>query len=470
MAPNTEVKNSGPQLISLPPREKVWEREGMNYTRTNYLVPDDAWLLHGKLYDFSSYVERHPGGEDWILLGKGRDCTELFESVHALSARHPRSMLSKYEIKNHSEDIPQELFEWEEDGFYKTLISRVKTELFPKGSNYKASWGFYVKMTAIFAFSAWVFSQIYFSNHPILFATLYGMMLEVIGFSSMHDASHFAISKRPSINRWWSTIWNDWCLWGHWYWLQHHCLAHHAFTGIFWKDPDTIHAMGLIRKESASKYMPHMKNQHNYFWLVMMFLPNQHFGQVVFYHFARTSQKLFGLRIKSFPKEIEWMVAFNQALRMVSIVVHFVLPFVFLPFWSALGAIFLQWSAMGTSYFFCVAPNHDTYETHKVLKDPLTERIDWGEQQVRASADHSTSHGILDRIFTGLYGGMNYQIEHHLFPSVSHVHYGKIHKIVQRTCDDFNIPLPHYSTWWGAMMGYRKWLKVMSRKGPAKME
>jgi hypothetical protein len=185
---------------------QTWERYNMSVTRTNYVVPENRWLIHGKLYDLSPFVDRHPGGQDWILLGKGRDCTELFESVHALSARHPSSMLAKYEVKDHTEEVPEEIFDWSDSGFYRTLVRNVKAELFPKGKDYKASWGFYLKMAFIFPFSAYCFVQIYNSSYPILFALLYGLMLEIIGFSSMHDASHSAISKKPTVNRWWSML------------------------------------------------------------------------------------------------------------------------------------------------------------------------------------------------------------------------------------------------------------------------
>jgi linoleoyl-CoA desaturase len=239
-------------------------------------------------------------------------------------------------------------------------------------------------------------------------------------------------------------------------------LAHHAFTGIFQKDPDTVHVKDLLRKVPSSKHRPYMRNQHRYFWIVMMFLPNQHVGQAILYQVARRSKKLFGLRLEPFPRQIEWMVPFNRALRMVSVLVHLVLPFVLLSPWTALATIFVQWSAMGASYWACVAPNHDTLKTHNATKDPLTERLDWGEVQVRSSADHSCSSGVVHRAMAALYGGMNFQIEHHLFPSVSHVHYRKLHKIVKRTCKDFDIPLPEYSTWRRAMVGYKDLLALMS--------
>ena len=55
---------------------------------------------------------------------------------------------------------------------------------------------------------------------------------------------------------------------------------------------------------------------------------------------------------------------------------------------------------------------------------------DWGEIQVRNSGNFICKN----KLYTRLYGGINYQIEHHLFPSICHVHYPKISKIVKDTC------------------------------------
>jgi cytochrome b involved in lipid metabolism len=59
---------------------------------------DNLWLIHGRAYDLDSFVERHPGGVEAILLGRGRDCTALVESYHAFSTQHWK-VLEKYCVK-----------------------------------------------------------------------------------------------------------------------------------------------------------------------------------------------------------------------------------------------------------------------------------------------------------------------------------------------------------------------------------
>ena len=86
-------------------------------------------------------------------------------------------------------------------------------------------------------------------------------------------------------------------------------------------------------------------------------------------------------------------------------------------------------------YWIGSAPDHDMYDTHKQIEqhDKL---IDWGEMQVRHSGNFMESYPL----FTRYMGGINYQIEHHLFPSLSNHKLKEIAPIVKQTCKEFTIP------------------------------
>ena len=53
---------------------------------------------------------------------------------------------------------------------------------------------------------------------------------------------------------------------------------------------------------------------------------------------------------------------------------------------------------------------------------------------------------VYNDIYCYLFGGINYQIEHHLFPSVAHCHYPAISKIVKETCQEFDIEYTHHDS------------------------
>eukprot|EP01084_Bolivina_argentea_P306852 530312_1 len=90
----------------------------------------DWWYYNGKAYDFGNFVSSHPGGESAISLGKGRDCTALFESYHT---RLPSTdLLLKYRInkddddnnKKNVADINNVTFSYKNSGFYRTVKQR----------------------------------------------------------------------------------------------------------------------------------------------------------------------------------------------------------------------------------------------------------------------------------------------------------------------------------------------------------
>ncbi|MEN8912513.1 MAG: fatty acid desaturase, partial [Polaribacter sp.] len=61
-------------------------------------------------------------------------------------------------------------------------------------------------------------------------------------------------------------------------------------------------------------------------------------------------------------------------------------------------------------------------------------------------------------------GGLNYQVEHHIFPHISHVHYQKLAKIVKQTAKEFNLPYNEYKTMTKAVVAHFSHLGVLGQK------
>ena len=64
------------------------KRQLSDVAMSRAVTSDNIWWIHGNGYDLTKFVERHPGGQEAILLGRGRDCTALFESYHIFSNDH----------------------------------------------------------------------------------------------------------------------------------------------------------------------------------------------------------------------------------------------------------------------------------------------------------------------------------------------------------------------------------------------
>ena len=158
---------------------------------------DELWLIHGKYYDLSSYIEKHPGGSHMILLGKGKDCSELFESVHSCSKIDVHKMLKAYEVKL-KEDSYNGLFNWNKDEFYSVLSERVKDYFQENKLSSKSSSRFWMWVIPIiglwaFCFGVWVYTA------SIAFAIFSAFLGVSLGFSVFHSASHGGLSKNSYI-------------------------------------------------------------------------------------------------------------------------------------------------------------------------------------------------------------------------------------------------------------------------------
>lgn len=395
--------------------------------------------IHNKLYDLSEFKNKHPGGRDILeTASKMNDATPMFESYHSLKDIEKIKKMSKtYEISDIIlKDTP--VYTYKKSDFYRTLSKRVKHDYFNINTT-KATWWWVIKVLGILMFSFWIMYSV-FSEEPFWLSNLCnGIMLGAchvsIGFNVMHDASHSAISNDPNINETLSRITNASLLWNHHIWARHHVYAHHSFTGEITHDPDTKNSRPFLRKsreDPIAKYIPNVVKNQVYLSLpILCGIPGQFFGQSLVYFMALFKKRVWGVPI-DYDKLLRKRDIYSY---MITILYHMY------TLWYYPSYTIGYYVSANTLYYMCIAPDHDTYESSVIDHDSESGSRDWGELQVRRSANF----GIPSRIVSELFGGINYQIEHHLFPSVCHVHYPYISEIVKKTCDEYGIPYHKFS-------------------------
>jgi linoleoyl-CoA desaturase len=84
----------------------------------------------------------------------------------------------------------------------------------------------------------------------------------------------------------------------------------------------------------------------------------------------------------------------------------------------------------------------------------------WAIHQLHTTTDF----GKKQKLFSWYVGGLNYQVEHHLFPNICHVHYREIAKIVEQTAIEFDLPYKSKETFLEALVAHARQLKTLSRK------
>lgn len=271
----------------------------------------------------------------------------------------------------------------------------------------------------ITAVSITFFGSLYFlyhATHPlwIVAVSIFFALVAVQCMGLVHDAGHRAIAKSVRVNN----------MIGHFYsfllgslfeqWRPSHD-KHHAHTNEHDEDPDINIPLLSFTLERASEKKG---------WKRLL-IPYQAFiyfpmGSLVWISLRLNNIKY--LRQKSFSSV--WF--FELITWLFSLGVWFVLPFMLFPIWKALLVFLIVNFTIGLYALHVFAPNHKGMP--EIAKST---RISFFEQQIVTSRN-VTSHPIVDFAYLGL----NYQIEHHLFPNCPRIHLPQLAKIVRRVCKE----------------------------------
>uniref|UniRef100_A0A0G4FKE0 Cytochrome b5 heme-binding domain-containing protein n=1 Tax=Chromera velia CCMP2878 TaxID=1169474 RepID=A0A0G4FKE0_9ALVE len=349
-----------------------------------------------------------------------------------------------------------------DSGLYRTLQTRVRAHFIDrakaKGIDVRDSW----KATSWWTFKVSIYACLFLAacvtgfrqrwlglGLPFPLLVLIGFFQAVFhiacGFCVMHDASHYAVSSKPWVNELLSRLCNASQSWFHHVWARHHVYGHHSFTGDVAKDPDTRYGRPFFRKhpdDAEKKFLAvGLENQPASALIALAVFPGQFFGQGLLY-----LQALFKHRYIGIPVDV-----LNDlfTFEVVVILLAQLQWWVFQPWVQSLA----YWGSLNILYWMCIAPDHDTWESLSLNKKKAEEggdkeeKMDWGEMQVRESSNFAVDYPVVCTLF----GGINYQIEHHLFPGVSHVHYRDLAPIVRSTCQEFGVPYQEFGSWTAAL-------------------
>jgi len=411
------------------------------------------WLIHGKKYDLTAFINKHPGGADILMRTKDQeDISALFETSHAFSNKLQINWtLNKYEI------IPEDLIESNSSNLnkifhpamystsynfnhYDRLVDQIRT-LYPNRSSIKAPVSYYLRNLIVLALYIWCFYLAMFSDLNTLYRCLLSFVASLcwisLGFNVMHDASHNAICSNVWINIILAKLWNSWGCWNRNIWFYHHVMYHHQFTGLV-NDPNVYHYRPMARKNKTDK--PIFGSEFGAWMInfVSIIFPGFYYGQSISYSLASRDESLFGIKLPS--------IAYYNVFDKILIVIH--LACLYQGLWLP---TIIYMIANNLFYHLNVAFGHDMYETS--VRNHY-EGKDWFLLCVRNSGNFLNQ----SMLWTLWFGGSNYQIEHHLFPTMSHVHYPVIAPIVRSYCRENSIPYVHHPTLTAA---YRSFLKTM---------
>jgi linoleoyl-CoA desaturase len=117
--------------------------------------------------------------------------------------------------------------------------------------------------------------------------------------------------------------------------------------------------------------------------------------------------------------------------------------------------------ALGLSIALVFQMAHAVEETtFPVPNDANKIENEWAIHQVETTANFAMNN----KIISWLVGGLNYQVEHHLYPKISHIHYPQISKIVRETCDEMQVKYNAFPSFWRAILSHYGYLKLLGTK------
>ncbi|CAN5538315.1 acyl-CoA desaturase [soil metagenome] len=288
----------------------------------------------------------------------------------------------------------------------------------------------------------------------ILLSILLGACTAAIGFNVMHDGGHGSFSKYKWVNKS-AAVTAEILGASHFMWNMKHNVIHHAYTNIDGVDDD-IDAKPFLRMASTQKHYKMHKFQHLYFWMFYCILH-------LYWSMVSDYKKYFRGKVGDIPLKkmtLKDHITF-WGFKILHYSLFIVIPIVRLGFadWIIGFLCFTVVAGFILSIVFQLA--HTVEDTAFPIPDTVTGRVEdeWAIHQLKTTANFATG----SRFISWFVGGLNFQIEHHLFPKISHIHYPQISRIVKQACQEYGVVYVEYPRLHHAVASHVAFLKQMGR-------
>jgi linoleoyl-CoA desaturase len=295
-------------------------------------------------------------------------------------------------------------------------------------------------------------------HSPLALLCLAGLTVGVVltGFCVQHDANHGAYFRKRAPNH--LVGWTADALLGFssYNWRVKHNLAHHTYTNVDGYDDD-VNQVPWAKLTPSQRPRPWYRFQHYYVWpLYTLIGLRWHTGADI----AAFVRGRIGRSVVRWPRG--WNLTALLAGRVIFVTWAIVVPLLFYPWWMVLlgylGVTMIASFVMATTFQLA----HCVEEAEFATSEELTaEKRVWAVHEVETTVDFCPRN----RFLTWVLGGLNYQIEHHLFPGVPHTHYPAIARIVRRNCAKHGIRYTAQPSLWVALRSHFLHLRRMGKLG-----
>jgi linoleoyl-CoA desaturase len=352
--------------------------------------------------------------------------------------------MAKVSFKNH----PQP--------FYQSLKSSVDQYFQSRNLKKTGNWRLYAKTAILIPMALAIYVFLLAGHYPawlgLSLSFVLGLTLVGIAFNVMHDACHGSFSSHKWVNNVLSLTMN--ALGSNaTIWKMKHNILHHTYTNIDGLDDD-IAKSPVLRHCESQPWKRFHRFQHIYMFAVYSL-------STILWLLLTDNMKYFSRKIVS----TEMKMSTSEHILFWSSKLLYLFFYAALPIWIV-G--FLPWLAgylvvnltMGLTLAVVFQLAHVVEKTtfEKAGEAPVLINQEWAVHEILTTADFAPGN----KLITWFVGGLNYQIEHHLFPRISHIHYPAISRIVREECRKFNLPYNYYPKMRQAVASH---IRVMRRLG-----
>ena len=339
--------------------------------------------------------------------------------------------------------------------FFETL--RSKDNYLKEGKKLReASTQLYIKGIILISLLISIYTiLVFFYPGPLiglLLCALLGLVMAGIGFNIMHDGAHGSYSKKAWLNE--LTGYSLNLMGGNVFlWKAKHNINHHTYTNIDGMDDD-IDIRPFVRVTESQPLSWYHKFQHIYWAILYSFT-------YLLWIYVQDFRKYFSGKVgnaKFKEMDTKQHVIFWSS-KAIYLCIFIIIPAFKLGFLTMLIGYLFMSMVCGFVIAVVFQLAHVVGEAHfpEVADEQSSLKIEdeWAIHQIKTTANFATKSRFI-RWFTG---GLNHQVEHHLFPKVPHTHYPKINEFVKETCKQFNVPYQEFRTLGDALRSHIDYLK-----------
>ncbi|MBP6758420.1 MAG: acyl-CoA desaturase [Flavobacterium sp.] len=345
--------------------------------------------------------------------------------------------------------------------FFRTLNSRVNSYFKENNIPKTGNWKIHLKTIILFTVFLVPYFFILTLSMPfwvhLLLTIVMGIGMAGIGMNVMHDANHGSYSTKKWVNNFMGgTIY---VLAGNVHnWQVQHNVLHHTYTNIIGHDED-LEAGRIMRFSKSAQWHKFHKFQQYYAVFLYGLLT---FNWAITTDFKQMKNYLKRKLFYGEPKSPKILWTTLIITKVIYIAIWIVLPMLIgITWWKVLVGFFVMHYTAGLILSIVFQLAHVVDEaTNPVPNQEGEMENTWAVHQLFTTVNFAPKNKIVNW-YTG---GLNHQIEHHIFPHISHVHYDKISKIVKETAKECQLPYYEYKTFRAAVVAHFKHLKELGMK------